>query len=651
MYYKRLLTKFTAFVMTGLMTLANLSADVFQTRSEKQTSEMYACEEEVSSYAETVAPYAGAAGVMNQQSLDEARIDAIYNMAMAGNYSAASCEALRPEPTQMTSEEAIAAGFLTPQQFKEPGDADDTNAFKRMFEAACAKENSFTMEYEYKKCKAIFIPSGEYVITDTIIESNSSTVQTCAFEVFGAGRESTVIHFRGNGKVMFDDTTYNVGGPIPFAFTTFHDICFNSDNLSTFMNVKDNRSGTSGVEENPLSSNGVQRMQFISCSFLHWKTIINTVRSFHMLSEFTFAFCRIENCGTEKTNPKTNCELFILNDPESVNWRFICTDIEGIVGTVFHYKTGIGLCLIGGSVIIENGTAFDFDIYDEDDTAGQANSPHLHCMGTRFEIKAYQTKPADAHSTLLRTKTQFRDKPNVVFDTCTFSSASGDNQSWRFLDINGGANVLFENCYDLSGLSLTGDFSTGGLINPCLRFINCPSFSPERFLERCTNMKQAQNVQNECHVIVDDTYDFYVKVGSDGKGSYDNRTITGLHECRQDVKLTEYSTATMTNGKTFPYKKDFQTGVVTVTPVKPYGLVKYVELTVLKNEAYKNYSPITLTFYDKDKQIGEPVELSYTTTQTHMIVINDFVDELTFKVSHSNSTSPELSINMTVVKY
>ena len=649
MYYKMLLTKFTVFVTAGLMTLANLSADAFHARSEKQTSETYACEEEMFSYVETT-------GVMNQQSPDEARIDTIYNMAMAGNFSAASYEGLRPEPTQMTSEEAIAAGYLTPQQFRKPGDKDDTESFQRMFKAAAdvlegeETHNSFTMKYEYKKCKAIFIPSGEYVITATIIP-HDSPIEWCAFEVSGAGRESTVIHFYGNGKVMFDDWAEKVaegeGGHVHFAFTTFRDVCFDSDNLSTFMNIKDNRTDSNGTPISGINnSNGVQRMQFISCSFLHWHTIIHTIRSEHMLSEFTFGFCRIENCGTAGNK----CELFYLNDPESVDWRFVYTDIEGIVGTAFRYHTGIGLCLIGGSVIIENGIAFDFDLYEEDDTAGQANSPHLHCVGTRFEIKAYQKAPKDEHSTLIRTKTKHRDKPNVVFDTCTFSSASDDNQSWRFFDINGGANVIFENCYDCSGFSLTGDFSSTGLINPCLRFINCPSFSPERFLERSTQIKNAVNSQNYCHVIVDDTYDFYVK-GVSGSGATYDKTFIGLHECRQNVKLTDFSTLTMKNGKSFPNKKNYGTGVETLTPVKPYGLVKYVELSVLKNDTYKNFSPVTLTFYDGDKQIGEPVELSYTTTQTHMIVINDFVDNLTFKVSHSNSTNPELCINMTVVKY
>ena len=645
MFCKRLFVKVTAVATAGLMMLTNISADIFHVRSEKQTSET-ACEEDVDSYGKT-------AGVMNQLRADEARADAIYNMAMTGSFSAASYEGLRSDPVNMTSEQASGVGFLTPQQYKEPGDVDDTNAFKRMFQAACDKP--IYMNNEYKKCKAIYIPSGEYWISDTIIDN--SYIQTCSFEVFGAGRESTIIHFNKVDGVMFDDTTYEVGGPIPFAFTTFHDICFDGcNNLSTFMNIKDNRSGTDHIEQTNIStSNGPQRMQFISCSFLHWKTIINTIRSYQMLSEFTFAFCRIENCGNEKddTREKRPCELFILNDPESVNWRFVCTDIEGIVGTAFHYLTGIGLCLVGGSVIIENGIAFDFDIANngEDDTAGQANSPHIHCMGTRFEIKA---KTNESHSTLLRTYTVTGDKPNVVFDTCTFSSASSGNQSTKFLDINGGANVLFENCYDLSGLSLTGNFSSQGLINPCLRFVNCPSFNPERFLERCTKMEKAGQTQNECRVIVDDTYDFYIKVGDDGKGSYD-KTIIGLQECRQNIRLTSFSKVELINGKKFPtkrvYKESIKEWVTETAPVKPYGFVKYIELTALKDGVYQYYSPVTLTFYDGTKQIGDPVVISLNKTETHVIVINDFVDSLTFVASHSNSTDPTNVMNMTVVKY
>ena len=638
MYYKTLLTKFTAFVTAGLMTLANLSADVFHPRSENQTSETYACEEEWSS----------------------SRTDAFYDMSMAGSFSAASYEGLRSEPLNMTSDEAIAAGYLTPQTYKQEGDPDDTASFQRMFLDAADKlksgtHNSFYLDPAkpngFKKCKAIFIPSGRYVISDTIIP-NDSPIEWCAFEVSGAGRESTVIQFKGNGKVMFDDwadANASSGGPVHFAFTTFRDITFDSDNLSTFMNIKDNRSDKNGNPfDNKVNSNGVQRMQFISCSFLHWHTIIHTIHSYHMLSEFTFAFCRIANCGNEEHK----CELFYLNDSQSVNWRFVYTDIEGFIGVAFYFERGMGLSLLGGSVIPEDGTVFFLDFYSSDRTndSGQSNSPHVYCNGTRFEIKAYRSKPEDQHSTLLKSTSISKGTPQVVFQTCSFSTGSNDNQSWRFLELDGAANILFEDCYDCGHIRMTGDLSNSGYIFPQIKFVNCPSFNVDYFVANSKGIKNGDNIQNSCHVIVDDTYDFYLRSNSDKSGGTYAKSITGLHQCRQNVKLTDLSKVTLKNGRTFPYKK-VSNDVEQATPLKPYGFVKYVELTAIMNDTYKNYSPVTLTFYDGTKQLGEPVEISLDKTQTHMIVINDFVDELTFKVSHSNSTSPEISMDVEIVKY
>ncbi|MBR4731798.1 MAG: hypothetical protein IK081_03420 [Lachnospiraceae bacterium] len=637
MYYKTLLTKFTAFVTAGLMTLANLSADVFHPRSENQTSETYACEEEWSS----------------------SRTDAFYDVSMAGSFSAASYEGLRSEPLNMTSDEAIAAGYLTPQTYKQEGDPDDTASFQRMFLDAADKlksgtHNSFYLDPAkpngFKKCKAIFIPSGRYVISDTIIP-HDSPIKWCAFEVSGAGRESTIIQFVGNGKVMFDDradANATNGGPIQFAFTTFRDIGFDGDNLSTFMVVKDNHSDINGNKiDNRANPNGVQRMQFISCSFTHWHKIIHMERSYQMLSEFTFAFCRIANCGKSEKP----CELFYLNDSQAVNWRFVYTDIEGFEGVAFYLERGMGLSLLGGSVIPEKGTVFflDFNSSDRTNDSGQSNSPHVYCNGTRFEIKAYVDNPEDTHSILLKSTSILRGTPQVTFRTCSFSTGSSNNQSWRFLELNGAANILFDNCYDCGHIRMTGDLSNSGLINPQIKFINCPSFNVEYFVSNSKGITNGSNVQNGCHVIVDDTYDFYLRSNSNKSGGTYAKSVVGLHECRQNVKLTEYSLVTLKNGRTFPYV--IEGGAEKSVPVKPYGFVKYVELTAVASDTYKNYSPVTLTFYDGTKQLGEPVEISLDKTQTHMIVINDFVDELTFKVSHSNSTSPEISMDVEIVKY
>lgn len=643
MYYKSLLAKVTAIFTSGLMLLAGLTGNQANMVSKDFASETAPYEEEAALYEN---------GFYNQSDYG------MTNYGMGGaTFSYADVTA--GSVNFATSAEAMAAGFLTPQMYgaNETDLEDDTDAFRKMFLDAADLLTSGTHNSIYlnpskpngfKKCKAIFIPSGRYVISDTIIPYDSP-IQWCAFEVSGAGRESTIIQFKGNGKVMFDDrndAVANQKGPIHFAFTTFRDIGFDGDNLSVFMNVKDNTTDINGNKVENGSGNGVQRMQFISCSFTHWHSIIQTYRSYIMLSEFTFAFCRIANCGSGDSK----CRLFTLNDPQSVNWRFVETDIEGFVGEAFYFERGAGLTLLGGSVIPENGTVFfmDFNSSDRVNDSGQSNSPHVYCNGTRFEIKAYQSQPEDTHSILLKSTSLSKGTPQVTFQTCSFSTGSNDNKSWRFLELNGAANILFENCYDCSHVRMTGDFSSTGYINPQIKFVNCPSFNVDYFVANSKGIKNGSNVQNSCHVIVDDTYDFYLRSNSDKTGGIYAQTITGLHECRQNVKLTESSKVTLKNGRTFPYKKDT---VETANPVKPYGYVKYVELTAVGSDTYKKYSPVTLTFYDGTKQIGEPVEILPYASQTHMIVVNDYVDGLTFVVSHSNSADPSIDVDMEIVKY
>ena len=143
---------------------------------------------------------------------------------------------------------------------------------------------------------------------------------------------------------------------------------------------------------------------------------------------------------------------------------------------------------------------------------------------------------------------------------------------------------------------------------------------------------------------VDDDYDFFLRNNKNydpdnpdsPKGDY-LHTIMGLSECRQPVQLSEYDYVSITNGKTIK--------------TKPYGFVKYVELTVPQNDIYvKNY-PVTLTLYDNGKQIGEPLQLTFEKSQVYKLEVNDYVEELQFKFTHSLSTTPHINMNMEIVKF
>ena len=94
-------------------------------------------------------------------------------------------------------------GYLTPQQFGavENDTNPDTIAFRKLFQAAY--NNAFNPGPGWTHAKAIYIPSGKYIIDGPIIDYHSD-MRFAMFEVCGSGRESTQILFTGDG-VLFDD--------------------------------------------------------------------------------------------------------------------------------------------------------------------------------------------------------------------------------------------------------------------------------------------------------------------------------------------------------------------------------------------------------------------------------------------------------------
>lgn len=510
--------------------------------------------------------------------------------------------------------------YLTPQQFGAKGDGstDDTQAFRKLFKAAY---DDSSISVGWRHAKSIFIPSGLYIINGTVIDENSD-IRFAMFDVSGAGRESTTIQF--NGDVLFDNQTHDDPDdpnkdrrPI-FGFTTFRNIGFNGTDKNTFMNIRDSVKMVDGV--NVGVNDGVQRLQFISCTFGHCNKILNTIDSTIMLSEITFAYCKIASCGTVN-NP---CKLFVLNCPQSVNWRFIYTDMESFHGDAFYYMKGTSISLLGGSIIPLSGSVFNFDLYtaEKTDTAGPSNSPHVLCINSRFEIRD--------ESSLIKSASYYGNTTKALFKACGFGTAS--NNSPNFLSINGGLNVNFEECYGCDRIRLSGNVTKNGWLVPKLTFTKCPDLNLE-YLIKNANIKNEQPglTKNNLHVKVDNSYDFFI---------VDNdyfHTISELEECRQTVKLSEYDTVGLSNGKTFK--------------TKPYGYVKYVELTVIHNDNYGDDYPVTITLYDNGKKISEPTKLTFEANRTYKIEVNDYVDELQAVFTHSNSKNPNIDMNMEIIKY
>ena len=523
-------------------------------------------------------------------------------------------------------------GSLTPQMFGANGndDKDDTQAFRKMFTAAV--ENSYTQgSLGWQHCQAIYIPSGKYYISgavfdDKIKPSNGKLLQYCMFEVTGSGRESTTIVF--SGDVMFESKT-SKDHPL-FAFTTFKDVGFRGNDKNTFMTMT------------VTNGDGTQRMQFLSCLFEDFKSILYCYKSNNMLSEMTFAYCKIANCGSDSEK----CQMFVMNNPEAVNWRFDYTDIEGFNGVAFLWKTGAAVEIHGGSIIPDpkkNGCVFNFDIDSGDEQAksgmGAGNAPQLLVLGARFEIHPGQT--------LLKTNNNSYEFPKVVFKNSNINSAAAKNKdgtyyvSQDWMVIRGCVDATFEGCYKCSYCRFNVDCSSyTNYIKPRVKFINCPEMSVEGIATLSANVKTIKGdmAKNNLRITVDDTYDFYLT----GEGDRYYHTVSDLKECRQNVKICngtdDYDKTTISDGKTLT--------------AKPYGYVEYVEITVPANETWKAY-PVTVTLYDGTTKISDPVKIDFGTSNTYKIKVKDnlnYVNELGIKFGNQNSKNPVVNMNIEIVK-
>lgn len=508
-----------------------------------------------------------------------------------------------------------AIGYLTPQMFDAKGDGktDDTEAFRKLFKAAYDQgfNSRAGSDPGWRHCKSIFIPAGKYIIKDAILRPESPFPTAPMFEVSGAGREATTINFIGS-DVLFDNQ--NV-----FGFTTFRDIEFKGTNSNIFMNFK-NKHG-SGI---------AQRLQFISCSFVNWNQIIKCINSDQMLSEVTFAYCKISSCGS-LDNP---CTLFTFDCTQAVNWRFDFTDIESFHGDCFYFIQGSSVCIVGGSIIPLSGNVVNFNLPTSEQAggAGPGNAYHALFYGSRFEIKNDNEKiPLEKRSCLVRTNTFAPNTASVKFDSCGLCTLS--NNSPNFMVINGSILADFNNCQGCNNIRINGDVTKEGWYNPRLRFTGCQDLNVQYMVNNSTIINnKSDNFDKNCvRVMVDNSYDFYI-----GNKTY-IKTISGLSLCRQDVKLSEYKRVGLENGKIIEIKN-------------PLGYVESAEVKVLKNETYGDNYPVTMAIYKGDVKVNE-VTLKFGADNSYSIPVKQFGDDIKIKFTHSHKVNPNVDMNVALIKY
>ena len=258
---------------------------------------------------------------------------------------------------------AVEELHVTPQMFGAIGDgvADDTEAFKAMFDNIASRAKGTG----WRSVPMAYIPNGTYLVSEPLLDD--SKYDGFRFVIKGESYTNTTIKVAAGCSVLFPNHDR-------YGFTQISDIQFvGADSTQTFMEV------LSGVTGN------AQSMYFHRCAWTQFHTVLVLGRAktgATMTSETLIDECKISNCGSAE-NP---CELFVLDNSQSVNNRFYATDIESFVGTLFKYKQGNAITYYQGSIIsfgdsiIVDGTELDGN------TTAAGNQPSLVMWGCRFEM-------------------------------------------------------------------------------------------------------------------------------------------------------------------------------------------------------------------------------------------------------------------------
>lgn len=260
--------------------------------------------------------------------------------------------------------EAVSKLHVTPQMFGAIGDgkADDTDAIKKTIDYAVSKARGDS----WKSVPKIFFPEGTYIVKEALLNGSKYTAHK--FTIEGASYTNTVIKVSAECPILFPNND-------SYGFAQISNIAFEgADHTQTFMEVLGGSAGNA------------QSMYFHRCYFRQFHTILKlgkVANAATMASETLLSECKISNCGTSEKP----CELFILDNQQSVNNRFYATDIESFRGILFKYKSGNAISYYQGSIIPLSGSTIVDGTELDGNTSGGGNKPSLAMWGCRFELR------------------------------------------------------------------------------------------------------------------------------------------------------------------------------------------------------------------------------------------------------------------------
>lgn len=321
--------------------------------------------------------------------------------------------------------------YVTPEMFGAWGDGehDDVSYIKAAIKYLVDNNSS-----GWRTSAELRLNAHTYLVSDSIIDSTMFTGAT-RIMIMGNGTRST-IKASESCLVMFNNDNL-------IGFSNFIDISF-VGNDSTFLFE---------------TGSQPQRLRFERCNFSNFHTIADIEGSVDN-SEFVFSQCAIKGCGSSDNN----CELFIFNNSQAVNWRFYATDIETFVGTCFHFKKGTSINFFQGSIIPVDGLVFSYAGADPNHF-GQGNLPTVVMYGVRYELRNSRLIDADFHGRVA-----------INHISCGMGGYNiGSDGGDTIKLINCSSQLIFNNCYNWENYIFHIEYNRSANINKStwIKFYDC----------------------------------------------------------------------------------------------------------------------------------------------------------------------------------
>ena len=436
----------------------------------------------------------------------------------------------------------------------------------------------------WRHCRTIYFPHGKYLISKSLVDTNLS-IYGGSFKFKGDGQFSSVIRCSETVDVIFDNNQM-------FGFTTFEDMQFlGYEHQTIFMNFVGGGPGNA------------QSLRINKCTFNSFKTIIATSGE-TMCSEVTFFECKISSCGTSANQ----CELFILNNSQAVNWRFYSTDIESFNGILFNYKKGCniswyqGSCIPQGNSIVINGTSASYNFF------GGGNRPNLIMHGVRFEMRDNSCLLKKGYSKALFT---------LIFHDCGMGGANiPTNTTVKTINLDdGGSQLYFYNCYNLKNYSISSDVNLDGHTSTTdiLKFKDCGFEEPiQSVIDRSDFHYTGTAIGFLCKIIVNDVA-YWPKPGIYQYVAGSTFTERIIQNAASDLGIVV---------------RNNNVGNIQEKTYYINSFISHVKVRNLMRTAYGSAAKFTLKFYDDNNNLLGTVNEPIQSNKYNEIYVGKYVKNL-----------------------